>query len=436
MRRPLSRRTLLRGAGVAMALPALEVMTPVARAARRAPLRLAFLYVPNGVQVGDWRPKKVGPNFELPPTLAPLTPLRDQVTVLSGLEQANARPLGDGPGDHARALACFLTGVHPTKTNGANISVGPSADQVAAASIGHLTRLPSLELGCDRGAQSGNCDSGYSCAYSSNLSWKAASLPMAKEINPALVFDRMFATGVDPKRDREKRALLDFVGEELASLTPRLGPTDRRKLDEYLTGVRELEERIGRFASPTSGPALVSDLDRPDGPPKDPEEHIRLMCDLMVVAFQSDITRVATFLIANAGSNRSYPTLDVAEGHHDLSHHGGNPEKLEKIARINRFHVTQLAYFLEKMRAAKEGGGSLLDHSMVVYGSGIADGDKHDHDDLPVLLAGRGGGSLRPGRHLRYPKKPLCNLFLSLLDRMKVPVERLGDSTGRLDGLG
>ncbi len=427
----LSRRTLLRGVGIGVSLPWLEAMAAPKRP--RAPLRFAVLYVPNGVHMPDWTPSKAGTDFTLPSILEPLRSVRDEITVLTGLEQRNAFALGDGPGDHARALGAFLTGAHPHKTNGANIKNGISADQVAAQKLGHLTRLPSLELGVDRGAQSGNCDSGYSCAYSSNLAWKSDTMPLAKEVDPSLVFDRLFGMGVDPKRDRQKRSILDFVARDLESLKPRLGKTDNRKMDEYLTAVREIEQRIARFGQmpPVDAPAFG----RPEEIPSDNQEHIRLMCDLLVVAFQSDITRIATFLVANAGSNKSYPHLEIPEGHHELSHHGRNPEKLQKISRINRFHATQLAYLLEKLKSIGEGDGTLLDNSMIVYGSGIGDGDRHNHDDLPVVLAGRGGGTVKPGRHLRYEKLPLNNLYVSLLDRIGVPVDTFGDSTGRLAGL-
>jgi hypothetical protein len=437
MRKPLSRRMLLQGLGTAIALPMLDAMSPVNAAGKRkasqGPLRLAFVYVPNGAHLPDWRPATKGPLVTLPPILAPLQNVKEQVLVLSGLAQDNARGLGDGPGDHARALACFLTGVHPVKTDGANIRNGVSVDQLAAAQVGSATRLPSLELGAEAGAGAGSCDSGYSCAYTTNLSWKTEKMPLAKEVDPALVFDRLFGTGVDPKRDRQRQSILDFARQDVLSLKPKLGKTDQRKMDEYFTGVRELEQRIARFGAlpPVSAPGFA----RPDGSPRDYQEHIRLMFDLMLLGFQSDITRITTFLVARGGSNHTYPNLGINEGHHELSHHGKSPDKLAKIARINRFHVEQLAYLLDKMKLIPEGDGTLLDNAMIVFGSGIGDGDRHNHDDLPVLLAGRGGGTIRSGRHVAYPHTPLNNLYLSLLDRMEVPVETFGDSTGRLVGL-
>ncbi len=443
----ISRRTVLRGAGAALALPWMEAMAPAAALglgspsgpATEGPQRMAFFYVPNGVHMQDWRPKEEGRDYTLPWILEPLNPLKDEMLVLSGLAQRNGEALGDGPGDHARSLSSFLTGAHPYKTDGANIKVGISADQVAALKIGGRTRLPSLELGIERGAQSGNCDSGYSCAYSSNISWRSESTPMAKEINPRFAFDRMFGgsgkTGTvaeQQKRGLYDRSILDFVLEDAQNLRNRIGMNDRRKMDEYLTSVREIEQRIAR--ADTSEPVKTG-AQRPSGVPKDYAEHVRLMFDLIVLAFQTDMTRICTFMYANEGSSRPYPFLDVPEGHHDLSHHGGDPAKHEKIKKINRFHIEEFARLLEKLKAIKEGERSILDNSMIVYGSGISDGDRHNHDDLPVILAGKGGGTIQTGRHIDYKKQPLNNLFLSMLDRMGVPCDNLGDSTGRLEKL-
>ncbi len=444
----ISRRTVLRGLGTAVALPCLEAMAPAAdlaataRAtgglAHAAPKRLAFLYVPNGAHMQAWTPTKEGTGFDLPFILEPLAPYKEDLMVLTGLAQDNAAAHGDGGGDHARSLACFLTGVHPLKSD-SNLRAGVSVDQVAAQQIGKLTRFPSLELGCDRGAQSGNCDSGYSCAYSSNISWRSPTTPMAKEVNPRLVFDRLF-TGQNreetaaqrAKRELYRRSILDFVAEDAKSLMGRLGANDRRKVDEYLVAVRELEVRVSRGDKGGSDVA-PSDFHKPTGVPQDYQEHIRLMCDLMVLAFQGDVTRISTLMFANEGSNKSYAFMDVPEGHHDLSHHGGEKAKHEKIKKINRFHLEQFARMLGKLKSVREGDGSLLDHAMIVYGSGIGDGDRHNHNDLPIILAGRGSGALKPGRHVKYPENtPLNNLFLSLLDRMGTPVDRLGDSTGRL----
>jgi hypothetical protein len=432
--------------GTAIALPWLESMAPAARPLSRSgsalagPMRAAFLYVPNGVHMADWRPKQEGAGFTLPSILEPLKPFQEDLLVLTGLAQHNSEALGDGPGDHARALCCFLTGVHPKKTDGANIQVGTSVDQVAAQKIGAQTRLPSLELGIERGGQSGNCDSGYSCAYSSNIAWRSPTTPVAKEINPRAVFDRLFSgmdkSGSDAERQRRalyQRSILDFALEDAEQLRRRLGLGDRRKLDEYLTSLREIEQRVARTEKMPS--ELKAGVTRPRGLPLDYAEHVRLMFDMMALAFQTDTTRVCTFMYANEGSTRPYPSIGVPEGHHDLSHHGGDPKKHEKIKKINRFHVEQFAYLLGKLKAIREGERSVLESTMIVYGSGISDGNRHNHDDLPVLLAGHGGGMVKPGRHIKYSPQPLNNLYLSMLDRLGVKTERLGDSTGRLPKL-
>jgi hypothetical protein len=442
--RPISRRQALRGLGTAIALPFLEAMAPklaLAETGRQArPSRMAFFYVPNGVVMEDWTPKSVGANFTLPPTLEPLVAFRQELLVLSGLTLDKARAHGDGAGDHARAMAAFLTGRQPRKTHGADLRAGVTADQIAARTVGRQTRFPSLELGCDRGMQSGNCDSGYSCAYSANISWRSDSTPMAKEIDPRLLFDRLFSTGSKTEtaesrshRERKKKSILDFVADDAAKLRNRLGAKDQRKIDEYLTSIRELEERIAH-ANHEGGEA--HGFAQPSGIPKSYQDHIRLLMDLMVLAFQGDLTRIVTFVLANEGSNRSYRMIGVPDGHHDLSHHGGKAEKKDKLRIINRFHISQLAYLLAKLKSQKEGEGTLLDQAMIVYGSGIGDGNRHNHDDLPILVAGGGGGTIKPGRHVAYPKEtPLSNLHLSLLDRMGSTPESLGDSTGRLSGL-
>ena len=452
----ITRRTALRGLGTALALPWLDSMLPsLARGAAEAgagvaattasPLRMAFLYVPNGVHMEDWTPTAEGDNFSLPSTLEPLAAFKNDLCVLTGLTQKKAFANGDGGGDHARALASFLTGVQARKTHGADIRAGISADQVAANAVGRFTRFPSLELGCDAGLQSGNCDSGYSCAYSSNISWKGESTPMAKEVNPKSAFERLFTNGrpgesaqARAKRERYNQSVLDFVRDDAQSLRAKLGISDQRKLDEYLTAVRELESRIARAARiETADPGdAVGGLPRPAGIPKDYSEHIRLMEDVMVLAFQTDVTRISTMVIANEGSNRSYPFIDVPEGHHDLSHHGGDAKKHEKIKKIDRFNVTQFAHLLGRLKGIREGEGTLLDNCMVIYGSGIGDGNRHNHDDLPILLAGRGAGSVKPGRHIKYETgTPLNNLYLSLLDCMGVKCEALGDGNGRLPKL-
>lgn len=442
---PISRRMLLKGFGTAIALPWLEAMIPALSLAapgkKKPPLRMAFVYVPNGKHMADWTPKETGKNFSLPPLLEPLAKVREQVLVLSGLTCDKARPNGDGPGDHARAMAAFLTCSQPRKTNGADIKAGVSVDQVVAQKSATLTRFPSLEIGCDRGMLSGNCDSGYSCAYSATLSWRSDSTPNPKEVNPKLLFERLFggegtaAAAARAKREKYQKSILDFALEDANSLRNKLGTTDRRKLDEYLTSIREVETRI-THASGTK-PLPKPAMEAPTGIPREYAEHLRLLSDLMILAFQTDATRVITYVHANEGSNRNYRFIDVPEGHHYLSHHMRKADKQAKIARINRFHMEQLAYLLEKMNSIHEGDGRLLDNCMLLYGSGIGDGNRHNHDDLPILLAGRAGGVIQPNRHLRYPRDtPLANLYVTMLNLMGLPEEKFGDSKGRIEDLG
>ena len=439
----LSRRTVLRGLGVSLALPWLEATSTIAKAAVVAPspTRMAFIFVPNGVVMNNWVPKTEGYGFELSPTLQPLATVQDDLMVITGLTHDKGRANGDGAGDHARSASVFLTGSQPRKTDGEHIRSGMSVDQLAAKAVGQNTRFSSLELGVDPGRMAGNCDSGYSCAYSSNISWSGESNPVGKEVNPKLVFERLFGGGKPSEVDKSQqqrealqKSVLDFIADDAKRLQSKLGRNDNRKLDEYMTGVREVERRIGtRTAKPVD---IHVDYAIPDGIPGDYQDHMRMMCDLMVLAFQTDSTRIATMMFANAGDNKNYRKIGVAEGHHDLSHHGDNPEKLEKISQINRFHIQQLSYLLTKMKSIREGERNLLDNSMVVYGSGISDGNRHNHDNLPILLAGSGGGTIDTGRHLRYDlETPVCNLFMSMLDRMGVDAPFIGDSTGRLPGL-
>ncbi|MEM7011858.1 MAG: DUF1552 domain-containing protein [Verrucomicrobiota bacterium] len=441
---PLSRRTALRGLGVTMALPWLEAMAPlsVSAAAPASPLRMGFAYIPNGIIMDRWIPKKTGSDYELSPTLQPLKPHQKQLQVLSGLDHLKANPNGDGGGDHARANATFLTGCQAKKTAGADIRIGVSVDQVAAQNMSGKTRLDSLELGCDLGRRAGRCDSGYSCAYQFNFAWKTANLPMPPEIDPRLVFEKLFGAGVlgGTKEQRERRAkynqsILDYVMEDAKSLQSKLGATDRSKIEEYLTGVRELERKIQQ--SEKFAQQLPDQSNMPAGIPRDFKEHIRLLYDLMAMGFQTDTTRVATFLVAHDGSNRSFNDIGVPEGHHYLSHHRNDKAKIDKLTKVDRFYVEQFAYFLEKLKSLKEGDGNVLDHSMIVFGGGHSDGNKHDHDNLPIVLAGGGNGKLKPGRHVNFGAKPMTNLYLTMLDNMGVgsEVERIGDSTGRLQGV-
>ncbi len=442
----LSRRAVLKGIGVTLALPWLEKMgmqtswaagnTPLAQA---APNRMAYVYIPNGVVPSGWRiPTEGALPSKLPPILAPLADLRADFSLLSGLTADKARANGDGGGDHARAMAAYLTGAQPRKTDGANIKVGVSVDQIAAARMGDRTRLASLEVGADASKMAGGCDSGYSCIYESNLSWRSATQPMPKEVSPKLIFERLFGSGTDldrQRRDVARKSVLDAVREDFRELNVRLGADDQRKLDEYFTAVREMELRIQKAGSLTAAKLPVG-VKAPTGIPQSYEEHLRLLADLIVLAFQTDTTRVSTFVFANEGSNRSYPFINVREGHHNLSHHGNDPEKMSKIQDINIFHTTQLAYFLNRLKSVKEGDGTLLDHSMIVYGSGNGDGNRHNHDDLPILLAGRGCGTIRPGRSIQYGREtPLNNLWVSMLNRMDIRDVQLGDSTGELKKL-
>jgi hypothetical protein len=436
---------MLRGAGAVVALPWLEAMLPrtSARAADSptvaAPRRMAFIYVPNGANMREWMPKGEGADYELSPILQPLASLKQDVLVLSGLDCDKGKPNGDGAGDHARASAAFLTGAQARKTAGADFRAGVSADQIAAQKLGDQTRLSSLELGIDNFRGSGNCDSGYSCVYEHTLAWRNATTPLPTEVNPQYIFDRLFSDkGGDQnraKRSRLRASVLDAVLDDAHGLEQQLGGADRQKLEQYLSSVREIEDRIQR-AEKLPPVQLPTGTQRPEQLPADLTEHFRLISDLMVLAFQTDVTRIVTFMFAREGSDTKYPMVGVNEGHHTISHHQKKPEQLAKIAAINKYHVEQFAYLVGKLKTIKEGEGTLLDNCLVAYGSAIADPDAHAHVDLPVLLAGRGGGTVQPGRHIRYSNgTPLNNLWLAMLDRFGCPTPRYGDSTGLLDKL-
>lgn len=441
----LSRRTFLSGLGTAMALPFLEAMVPttaLAQSIKKKTVRMAFVFVPNGIHMPAWTPTANGTDFILPPTLEPLNGIKSSLMVLSGLAQNNAFALGDGGGDHARSAAAFLTGCHPRKTDGADIKAGISVDQLAAMHIGNQTRFASLEIGCERGGMNGNCDSGYSCAYSSNIAWRGEATPVAHEVDPRAVFERLFGNG-DPNESAESRHLrqsdrmsvIDFVLDDANRLKNKLGVKDQSKLDEYFTGVREVERHLA-LTEKSNVAMKLAGADMPTGIPNDFGAHMRLLYDMLHLAFQTDVTRVATFMICNDGSNRGYKEIGVPEGHHDCSHHGGDKVKQAKVQTINRFHMEQFAYFVNKMQATREVDGTLLDNSMLVYGAGISDGDRHNHDDLPILMAGTGGGTIKTGRHISYQNPtPMTNLFLSMLDRVGVNADHIGDSTGRLQQL-
>ena len=439
-----SRRAFLRSAGTLLALPALESLGFRAFAAAKplaSPTRMAFLYVPNGVNVREWTVSGEGRDYQLSNTLRALEPHKKDFSVISNLACAAGRAGGDGAGDHARATATFLTGCRAKKTAGSDIRVGQSVDQIAADHVGSKTRLASLELSTDGERSSGRCDSGYSCAYQFNLAWRSESLPMAPEQDPRLVFERLFgiaSTGKDAavaaRRKAQQKSILDFVLDDAKSLQKRISSTDNRKLDEYFASVRDIEERIEKAEK--TAQQLPPGVQPPSAMPTNAREHIRVMFDLMLLAFQTDTTRIATFMLAHDGSNRNFPDIGVTDAHHGISHHQNDPVKLEKIAKIDRFYIEQLAYFLKRMGEAKDGDASLLDRSMVLWGSGLCDGDRHNHDHLPIILAGRANGTLDPGRHIALPgETPLTNLYLAMLQRMGTHAERVGDSTGVLEGI-
>jgi Protein of unknown function (DUF1552) len=449
----ISRRSLLCGAGTAMALPLLDAMIPpfarAATAKAATPTRMAFFYVPNGIVMDEWTPRTeagVG-EWTLPETMPRITsalvPHRNDLMILSGLECNAGRALGDGPGDHGRAGAAYLTATHPKKSAGKDLHAGVSVDQVAARKLAGTTRFPSLELGCEEGVQGGNCDNGYSCTYSNTLSWRTPTSPLPPEVRPRSVFERLFGNldlGVDPAHRRRQemyeKSILDGVLDDARRLQSSLGGSDKNKLDEYLSSVREIETRIQSLEGSRSSEAVKYPVPSASIP-SDFGEHARLMTDLLVLAFQTDLTRVSTVLLSIEQSPRAYGAeIGISEGHHGLTHHSGDKEKIEKVTQINCYQIKSLVYALDKLKSVKEGDGTLLDHSMIVYGSGISDGNRHDHGDLPLILAGRGNGTLKAGRHVRYePGTPMANLFVSMLDRMGVEPEYFGDSKGKLERL-
>ncbi|MCA8953225.1 MAG: DUF1552 domain-containing protein [Planctomycetes bacterium] len=434
----LDRRTFLRGSTAALALPWLDAMAPACAPTPVAPVRAVFVFAPNGFDPPRWRPQGAGRDAKFGETLAPLQPLRDRLTVFSGLALDAGRSHGDGPGDHARAAASFLTCAHPRKTDGADIHVGVSIDQLLAEHVGKATRLPSLEVGLERGRSAGGCDSGYSCAYSSNVSWRSATTPVAKETEPRAVFERLFGS-VDGARDtatarRERdrtRSILDVVLADAKSLDRQLGAGDRSKLGDYLAAVRDFELRLGKLdeAAAEATPAPDGLLD--DG--NSYEQRLALMYEVVALALATDSTRVVSFMVANAGSNRSYRSIGVREGHHNLSHHGRDANKRAAIGRIDRFRVEHLARFLERLAAEPGGDGDLLSCSLVVFGSGLGDGNRHNHDHLPVLLAGEGGGAARGRGHIDLGvDTPMANLYLAIARSMGRTDTAFADSSGEL----
>jgi hypothetical protein len=434
-----TRRNFLRGAGWLLALPVFETFANVnnnslATTKDGNPLRIAFVYTPNGVIMDQWRPDNVGNDLILNNTMKPLEHMKQHMQVISGLDHLNGTPGMDGGGDHARALATILTGCRPRKTAGTNIEVGVSVDQIAAKHLKEITRFNSLELSCENVRQSGICDSGYSCAYQYNMSWRSANQPATPESNPRRVFERLFGNGNAAMEQARQSSLLDFLIDDAKDLSKQLSKPDQHKLDEYLTGVRELEERMksaATFGAPTAPGAKPEDL-----APANHQEHIRLLMDMMTLAFQTDSTRISTLLMAHDGSNRSFANIGVTSGHHELSHHQEDSIKKESIAKIDTFYVSQFAYLLDKLNNIKESNGkTILDNSMIVYCSGLSDANKHSHVNLPVILAGRGGGLLKTNQHLQANNVPMTNLYMSLLDKMGISVTRIGDSSDYLKGV-
>ena len=434
----ITRRSVLRSLGVSMSIPAMESFGRSKM--DEIPLRMGFTYIPNGVIMDQWRPKEIGKLSELPTSLKPLQDHTEDFQVMSGLDHTKAYANGDGAGDHARANATFLTGCQAKKTAGKDIKIGVSVDQIAADAIGDRTKLRSLELSCDGVRKSGKCDSGYSCAYQYNLSWKTESMPMVPESNPRLVFERLFGSSSSPldrkaqlKRRALNKSILDFALESARGFNSRLSKLDQDKLDEYFSSLRELEQRIEREEKNWD---QLPSIKTPEGIPNNYSEHLKIMFDMMVLAFQSDSTRISSFLLAHDGSNRSFRDIGVPEGHHSLSHHKNDPEKIKKLAKIDQFYSEQFANFLHKLSTTKEVDGSrLLDHCMIVFGGGISDGNRHRHSDLPVLLAGGQAHGLTNGRHIDYGGVPMTNLYLGILDRAGVKASQVGDSTGVLSDI-
>ncbi|HYL39181.1 MAG TPA: DUF1552 domain-containing protein [Bryobacteraceae bacterium] len=441
----LSRRTLLRGIGTTLALPLLDSMVPALTAAGKTPARpvarLGVVYVPNGIYMSQWNPSGDNPALQITPILESMAAHRDRLVMLSGLANKEGDPLvGEGAGDHARAAGAFLTGVHPKKTEGADIQAGTSMDQIAARELGKETQLASLEVALESREAVGACDPGYSCAYANTLCWSSPTTPLPMENDPRAVFERLFGSSDTTDaasrlaRISEDRSILDVVTAKVARLERDLSPHDRTKLDQYLEAIRDVERRIQK-AEAQSAKALPV-VNRPAGIPERFEDHAKLMYDMQLLAYQADLTRVITFMVAHESSTRAYPEIGVPDAHHALSHHGGNQQKIALLIRINLHHAKMFGYYLDRLASTPDGDGSLLDHVMLLYGSGMSDGNRHNHHDLPILLAGGGAGRIQGGRHLRYPQEtPMANLYLSLLDKLGVPTGALGDSTGKVDHL-
>jgi hypothetical protein len=438
----LPRRTFLRGMGVTIALPLLDAMVPavtaIANTAAGQTRRLGFVYTPNGATMAAWTPGGTGPALdELPPTLSPLEPFRNYVVVPTGLSQRQAESQGDGNGEHSRGQTVWLSGVHPKRTEGADVEAGITVDQIAAQTLGKDTPLLSIEMALEQNYLVGNCDNGYSCVYWNTISWRTPTTPLPMEVNPRVVFERMFGDGGTPDQRlaqiREDRSILDSVRDAVAGLQRRLGVGDRQRVAEYLDAVREIERRI-QVAEKQSGESPIQLPDRPVGAPESYDDHAKLMFDLAALGFQADIMRVFTLLLGREQTNRPYPFIGVPEAHHAISHHQNDPAKLEKAAKINRYHIELLARFAAKLHSIPDGDGTLLDHSMILQGGGLSNSDQHSHIDLPLVLVGGGAGRLKGGRHLRFTKDtPMNNLHMSLLEKVGVPIENFGDATGSIE---
>ena len=439
-KKALPRRTFLRGMGVTLALPLLDAMTPALTAQSKAPVRLGFVYVPNGIIMEKWTPLSEGADFQFMPIMKPLEKLRQHVMVFSGLAQVQGRALGDGAGDHARAGATWLTGVHPKKSE-VTIEAGVSVDQIAAQALSQYTQFGSLELGIESNQLAGNCDSGYSCAYTNTIAWRNATTPLPIENNPRAIFERMFGEGDSTDAAarlallESQRSLLDYVNNGIKRLSTKVGASDRAKLNQYTDAIRDIERRIQKAEQQNTAMKLPV-LERPTAVPDEFEDHVRLVMDLQVLAWQSDLTRVITLMMAREGSNRPYRNIGISDGHHNITHHQNDADKISKVSKINEVHVKLFAYLVDKLKATPDGGSNLLENSLVLYGSSISDGNLHTHHDLPIVLAGGGGGTVKGNRHVMYPKEtPLNNLLLSMLEKAGVQADKLGDSTGKLDCL-
>jgi hypothetical protein len=436
----LDRRTFLRGTGVTLALPMLDAMLPAFAATTKAIPRMSFLYTPNGVNPATWPPVGTGTEFKFSPALAALEPYRDRVTVLTNMSHHSADRQNDGAGDHSRATGVFLSGCHAKRTQGADLHLGVTADQIAARSLGKDNLLPSLEISLEDRNVAPLCDEGYTCAYSNTLSWSSPTTPLPMENDPRLVFERLFGEEANPRdrayRLQEDRSILDSVNGSINRLNSKLGPNDKRKVDQYYSSIREVELRLQRIEAQNAKSPTATTMKRPLGVPEKFEDHIHLMFDLKVLAFQGDITRVTTLMFGREMATRSYPQIGVPDSHHSLSHHDNNPAKLAKLAKIDNYHVQMVAYFLGKLRAAQDGENNLLDNSIIVYGGGIGNGNLHNHERLPIFVAGGGAGTIQGGRHIEFKNDtPVSNLLRTVLDKAGVQTETLGDSTGLLTEL-